>query len=62
MDNKKIVYHVYSPEGWIVRTYSDRKQAKAFLNGINWNIPKWHYDELYKMGAEVVDKDFIPYQ
>ena len=29
--------------------------AKAFLDGINFNIPSWHYNELYKMAAEVVE-------
>ena len=57
---KKVVYKIYAPAGYTVRTYSDRKQAKAFLDGINWFIPEWHYNELYKMAAIVVDNDFIP--
>lgn len=58
---KKVVYQIYSPAGWVVRTYTDRKQAKAFLDGINWHTPEWHYDELYKMAAIVVDEDLICY-
>ena len=54
-DKKKIIYHVYSPEGWIVRTCTNRKEAKAFANGLNWNIPSWHYNELYKIKAVVTD-------
>lgn len=58
---KKVVYTIYSPAGWAVRTYDNRKQAYAFLEGLNWHIPEWHYDELYKMRAEVTDKDEICY-
>lgn len=58
---KKVVYNIYAPEGYVVRTYSDRKQAKAFLDGINWFIPEWHYDEIYKIAATIVEDDFIPY-
>lgn len=58
---KKVVYRIYSPKGWIVRTYSNRKQAKAFIEGLNWNIPEWHYDELYKISAEITDIKEICY-
>ena len=59
---KKVVYAIYSPAGWTIRTYDNRKQAYAFLEGLNWYIPEWHYDELYKIQAIVVDKDFITYK
>ena len=52
---KAIVYKVYSPDGVFVRAYDNRDMAKAFLDGINFNIPSWHYNELYKMAAEVVE-------
>lgn len=58
-DKKKIIYHVYSPEGWIVRTCTNRKEVKAFIEGLNFNIPSWHYDKLYKMQAEVTESDEI---
>ena len=58
---KKVVYKIYDPKGNVVRTYSDRKQAKAFIEGINFNIPSWHYDKLYKMRAEVTENDEICY-
>jgi hypothetical protein len=61
MSDKKVVYRIYAPRGYIVRTYPDRKQAKAFLDGINWFIPSWHYDELYKMRAEVTENGEICY-
>ena len=58
---KKVVYEIYSPEGYVIRSYSDRKQAKAFVEGLNFNTPSWHYDKLYRIGAKVVDNDFICY-
>ena len=61
MTDKKVVYRIYHPKGWVIRTYSSLKQAKAFIDGLNWNIPSWHYDELYKMAAEIADIEEIPY-
>lgn len=52
---KKVVYEIYSPEGYAIRSYSNRKQAKAFIEGLNFNIPSWHYDELYRMGTKVIN-------
>ena len=59
--NKKVVYRIYHPLGWVVRTYNNRKQAKAFAEGLNFNIPSWHYDELYRISAEVTNDDEICY-
>ena len=61
MSNEKVVYRIYHPKGWVVRTYSTNKQAKAFIEGINFNIPSWHYDELYKMRAEIANIEEILY-
>lgn len=58
---KKVVYRVYAPDGFVVRTYSNRAQAKAFVDGLNWFIPEWHYDEIYKIAAEVTSVEEICY-
>lgn len=56
----KIAYEVYSPEGYRIKTFYDRKEMKGFLEGINFNIPSWHYDELYKYRSIVIhDEDDI---
>lgn len=56
---KKVVYRIYHPKGWVVRTYDNRKQVKAFAEGLNFNIPSYYYDELYKISAEVTNYDEI---
>lgn len=61
MSDKKVVYRIYHPKGWVVRTCSTNKQAKAFLEGINFDTPSWHYDELYKMRAEITENGEICY-
>jgi len=53
----RIAYKVFDPEGNHIKTFYDRKELKAFLEGINWHIPSWHYDELYKYQSFVIHDD-----
>lgn len=48
-----VVYKVYNPEGEHVKTFFNRKSAKAYIDLKNKDVPSWHYDELYKMACEV---------
>ena len=48
-----IVYKVYNPQGEHVKTFFNRKSAKAYVDLKNRNVPSWHYDELYKMACAV---------
>lgn len=52
---KKKIYVICSPEGRHIKTYDKQKEAYAFLAGINWNIPEWHYDKLYKISVKTMD-------
>ena len=61
MDELRVVYKVYSPEGIVVRIYSTRRLAQAFIDGLNYNTPSWQYDKLYKRCADVVHIDSPDY-
>lgn len=54
MSNSKVIYEVFDPSGQIIASFTDRKEAKEFIEKKNANVPSWHYDELHKMGAKVV--------
>lgn len=54
---KKVVYIIYAPAGYPVRVYDNRKEAKAFQEGVNWLTPEWEHDRLYKIQAKVIDTD-----
>lgn len=49
----QVVYIVYRPDGSMYDEFSTREQAKKFIETKNHDIPSWHYDELWKMGAAV---------
>lgn len=53
MERRRVFWTVYSPDGVPIRTFVSRIEARKFLNKINAGIPSWHYDELYKLAAEV---------
>lgn len=56
----RVVYKVYHPAGYCIKTFDNRKQVRSFVEEINFNIPSWHYDELYKYRAVVIhDEDEI---
>ena len=52
---KHVVYVVYHPDGFPYAEFTDRKQAKKFLEEKNSNIPSWHYDELWKYQSCLVE-------
>lgn len=52
---KTVVYEVFDPSGKKQATFANRKDAKEYVNRKNQDTPSWHYDELWKIGASVVN-------
>lgn len=55
MTHTKVIYEIFDPSGKTIASFDTRKKAKAFITKKNENVPSWHYDELHKMGAKVVN-------
>ena len=54
---RKIIWLVYAPNknnSIVVAAFTKRRDAKKYITKLNQDIPSWHYNELYKIGAITV--------
>ena len=55
-----IAYKIFNPNGEWIASSNSRANVKHTLKALNQDVPSWHYDELYKQSAYIVDREDMP--